>query len=101
MAEKLGQPPQVLSSCCQEHFVSDAAQVPQPEPVEPENALHVRKSHLDLLALTAGLLEGFRIGQARTRSRTSSLRSRVILRAVAVVHFGFSEHCEQSLLLAL
>jgi hypothetical protein len=25
----------------------------------------------------------------------------VILRAVAVVHFGFSEHCEQSLLLAL
>jgi hypothetical protein len=63
MAEKLGQPPQVLSSCCQEHFVSDAAQAPQPEPVEPENALHVRKSRLDLLALTAGLLEGFRIGQ--------------------------------------
>ena len=29
--------------------------------------------------------------KARTRSRTSSLRSRVILRAVAVVHFGFNE----------
>jgi hypothetical protein len=39
--------------------------------------------------------------KGRTRSRTSSLRSRVILRTVAVVHFGFSEHCEQTLLLAL
>ena len=39
--------------------------------------------------------------KARTQSRTSSLRSRVILRAVAVVHFDFGEHCEQSLLLAL
>jgi hypothetical protein len=44
-------------------------------------------------------MEGFRAGQGR--SRTSSLRSRMILRTVAVVHFGFIEDCEQWLLLAL
>ncbi len=32
------------------------------------------------------------LAKARTRSRTSSSRSRVILRTVAVVHCGFSEH---------
>lgn len=62
-AEKPGEPPEVLRGCCQQHFVPDAAQAPQPETVEPENALHVRKSHLNLLALPAGLLEGFRVGQ--------------------------------------
>jgi hypothetical protein len=38
---------------------------------------------------------------ARTLSRTSSLRSRVTLRTAAVVHRGFSEQAEQSFLLAL
>jgi hypothetical protein len=61
----------------------------------------MRKPHLNLLALPALLLEGFRFGQRATRSRTSSLRSRVILRATAVVHFGFNEQVEQSFLLAL
>ena len=41
------------------------------------------------------------LANARTRSRTSSLRSRVILRTTAVVHFGFKEQVEQSFLLAL
>ena len=63
MAEKLGEPPEVLRGSCKQHFVPDAAQAPQPKPVEPENSLHMRKSHLDLLALAARLLEGFRIGQ--------------------------------------
>jgi hypothetical protein len=63
MAEKLGERPQVLRGSCKQHFVPDAAQAPQPKPVEPENSLHMRKSHLDLLALAARLLEGFRIGQ--------------------------------------
>jgi hypothetical protein len=63
MAEKLGEPPQVLRGSCKQHFVSDAAQAPQPKPVEPESSLHTRKSHLDLLALPARLLESFRIGQ--------------------------------------
>src|SRR6478609_5159830 len=61
--DKLGEPSKVLCSCREQNFVSDVAQAPQPEPVEPENALHVRKSHLNLLALATGLLEGFRIGQ--------------------------------------
>ena len=62
-AEKPSEPPEVLRGCCQQHFVPDAAQAPQPETVEPENALHVRKSHLNLLALAARLPEGFPIGQ--------------------------------------
>jgi hypothetical protein len=57
------EPPQVLRGSCKQHFVPDAAQAPQPKPVEPENSLHMRKSHFDLLALAARLLEGFRIGQ--------------------------------------
>jgi hypothetical protein len=59
----LAKPPQVLCSCCEEHFVPDAAQASQPEPVEPENPFHMRKSHFNLFALTTRLLEGFRIGQ--------------------------------------
>ena len=61
--EKLGEPSKVLCGCREQDFVSDAAQAPQPEPVEPENALHVRKSHLNLLALAARLSKGFCIGQ--------------------------------------
>src|SRR6476659_2612265 len=41
------------------------------------------------------------LASARTRSRTSSLRSRVILRTTAVVHLGFKAQPEQSFLLAL
>ena len=41
------------------------------------------------------------LASARTRSRTSSLTSRVTLRMGAVVHFGFNEQAEQSFLLAL
>ncbi len=63
MAEKPGEPPQVLSGGCEQHFVPDAAQAPQPEPVELENPFHRRKSHLNLFTFAARLLEGFRIGQ--------------------------------------
>ena len=48
---------------CEQYFVPDAAQAPQPKPVEPENAFHMGKPHLDFFALAARLLEGFRIGQ--------------------------------------
>ena len=41
------------------------------------------------------------LARARTRSRTSSSISRLTLRTMAVVHFGFSEQVEQSFLLAL
>ena len=63
MAEKPGEPSQILRGCCKQHFVPDAAQAPQPKPFEPEDSFHVCKSHLDLLALAARLLEGCRIGQ--------------------------------------
>ncbi len=55
--------PEVLCHCGQQYFVFGVAQTPQSKPVEFENAPHVSKPHLDLLALPAGLLEGFRIGQ--------------------------------------
>src|SRR4051794_7314875 len=55
--EKLGEPPQVLRGCCKQYFVSDSTQAPEPEPVEPEIALHMRKSHLNFLALAARLLK--------------------------------------------
>ena len=59
------------------------------------------KSHLDLLALAARLLEGFRIGQ-----RTDTITHILVEIAgdfarIAVVHFGFNEQREQSPLLAL
>ena len=41
------------------------------------------------------------LANARTLSRTSSLRSRVTLRLAAVVHRGFKAQAKQSFLLAL
>jgi hypothetical protein len=61
----------------------------------------VRKSHLDLLALAPRLLEGFRIGQRTDTIPHVFVEVRVSLRTIAVVHFGFNEQREQSLLLAL
>ena len=52
-AEQLDEPPQVLRGCGEQHLVPDAAQASQSKPVEPEDALHVCKPHLDLLALAA------------------------------------------------
>lgn len=59
------------------------------------------KSHRDLLALAARLLVGFGIGQCTAAITYIFVRSRVILRTIAVVHLGFNEQREQSLLLAL
>src|SRR6516165_4812385 len=52
-AEKLSKPPQVLSSCGEQHCILGAAQATQPKPVELQDALHMSKPHLDLLALAA------------------------------------------------
>jgi hypothetical protein len=51
MAEEFDKTPQVLCGRGQQHFVFCPAQASQAKPVELEDALHVRKSHLDLLAL--------------------------------------------------
>ena len=59
-----GEPAKVLSGCGEQHLVSDAVQASQPEPVELPNALYVRKPRLDLLALAAGPLECFGVGQS-------------------------------------
>ena len=52
-AYELGEPPQIL--CCgrEQHLILSTTQASQSKPVELENALHVRKPHLDLLALAA------------------------------------------------
>ena len=52
-AKELDEPPQVLRGCGEQHLVPDAAQAAQSKSVEPEDALHMSKSHLDLLALAA------------------------------------------------
>jgi hypothetical protein len=39
-AEKLGQPPQILRRCCEQHFVSGTTQASQLKSVEPEKAFH-------------------------------------------------------------
>ena len=50
---ELDEPPQVLRGRGEQDLVPRAAQASQPKPVEPEDALHMRKSHLDLFALPA------------------------------------------------
>src|SRR5262245_12237094 len=62
-AEQFGETSEALFSRCHQHFVPDPFQAPQPKPVDPENAFHMGKPHLDLLAFAARLLEGFRTGQ--------------------------------------
>jgi hypothetical protein len=62
-AKQLDEAPEVLRGCCEQHLVPCAAQASPSKPAEPMDALHVRKSHLDLLALARRLLEGHRVGQ--------------------------------------
>jgi hypothetical protein len=63
-ADELGEPPKVLRGSCEQHLVPNAAQSSQSKPVEFENALHVRKPHLNFLALATRLQEGFGIGES-------------------------------------
>jgi len=53
-------------------YGSDCVAKLRPKAVEPKNAFHVGKPHLDLL-LAARLLEGFRM---QTLSRTHTLNAR-------------------------
>ncbi len=52
-AEELDEPLQVLRGSGEQNLVSCAAQAPQSKPVEPQDALHMGKSHLDLLTFAA------------------------------------------------
>jgi len=60
----------------------------------------VCKAHFDFLALPARLLESFRVGQGADAITHILVEVAVILRTIAVVHFGFREQVEQSFLLA-
>src|ERR1700693_5741245 len=62
-AEELDETPQVLRGCSEQHLVLDSAQAAQPKSIELQDALHVGKSHLDLLAFAARLLERLRVGK--------------------------------------
>jgi len=58
-----------------------------------EDALEMRKQHLDPFAISTGLLEGGRTMSDLGTSRASSLMSRGILRGgVLGQHRGLSEH---------
>src|SRR5918995_981007 len=59
----LGEFSQVLGGGNEQNLVAGAAQAPQPQPIELQDALHVCKQHLDFLALSARLLEGLGVGQ--------------------------------------
>ena len=51
-AEQFDESFQVLRGCGEQHLVPGTAQSSQTEPVEPEDALHMCKPHLNLLALS-------------------------------------------------
>ena len=63
-AEELDETPQVLRSCSEQHLILYSAQAAQPKSIELQDALHVGKSHLDLLAFAARLLERLRVGKS-------------------------------------
>ncbi|MET4486109.1 hypothetical protein ABIA94_001668 [Bradyrhizobium sp. LA7.1] len=49
--------PQILSDCSKNKLVLGAPWATKPKPTKPQDALQVRKPHLDLLALTSRRLE--------------------------------------------
>jgi hypothetical protein len=63
-AEELDETPQVLRGCSEQHLILYSAQAAQPKSIELQDALHVGKSHFDLLAFAARLLERLRVGKS-------------------------------------
>jgi prophage DNA circulation protein len=62
-AEELDETPQVLRGCSEQHLIFYSTQAAQSKSIELQDALHVGKSHLDLLAFAARLLERLRISK--------------------------------------
>jgi hypothetical protein len=60
---KLGEPPQVLRDRRQCELELRAAWASQTQFAEPQNALEMRKQHLDLLAIAARLRKRLRLGE--------------------------------------
>jgi hypothetical protein len=65
IAQELSETAQVLRGRGEQHFVPGAAQAPQSKPVKLQDALHMRKSHLNLLAPAAIDDDGRRAPAAR------------------------------------
>jgi len=61
--EILGELSQVLGGGDEQNLVAGAAQAPQPQPVELQDALQVGEQHLDALAVMARLLECLGLGE--------------------------------------
>src|SRR5262245_48367454 len=51
--EQLDEPLQILRGCGEQYLISRPVQTSQPKPVKPQDALHMCKPHLYLLALAA------------------------------------------------
>jgi len=97
-AEELDETPQVLRGCSEQHLILYSAQAAQPKSIELQDALHVGKSHLDLLAFAARLLE--RLGVGKSANAVSHVLIDVAVRLALGVHCALSSHREQSDLLA-
>src|SRR5262249_52229057 len=62
MERQLGKATKVLSDCCKRKFKLRAGRSTQSQAAEPQNPLEVRKQHLNLLAISSGLIVGRRPG---------------------------------------
>ena len=62
MERQLGKATKVLSDCCKRKFEPRAGRSTQSQAAEPQDPLEVRKQHLNLLAISSGLIVGRRLG---------------------------------------
>lgn len=62
MERQLGKATKVLSDCCKRKFEPRASRPTQSQAAEPQNPLGMRKQHLNLLAISSGLIVGRRLG---------------------------------------
>ena len=62
MERQLGKATKVLSDCGKRKFEPRAGRSTQSQAAEPQNPLEVRKQHLNLLAISSGLIVGRRLG---------------------------------------
>jgi hypothetical protein len=80
-----------LCDCRQRELELCAAGATKAQSVKPQNALEVRKQHLDLLAIAAHCANAAVLARARATSRAASFTSRLIRRAgMFAQHFALT-----------
>jgi len=57
-----GELSEILCNGGEQHFIRRAAQPPEPQSIQFEDAFHVGKGHLDLFAFIPGAFEAWRVG---------------------------------------